>query len=622
MLYLDQAERDTAQFLPLVSQLLARRGPDSAGKYQSDRISLVHRRLSIIDLSERGRQPMSNEDGTVLLIFNGEIYNYRELRTILQSKHEFRSESDSEVLIHLYEEFADRLDNYVDGVRGMFAFALWDTKRARLILARDRLGIKPLVYYRDADSIAFASDLTALTAFPHIPRRLDWTSIYEYLLFQTIPGPHTIYRDILHVRPGTMLIAEDASVRELKYWKPGSSKVTCFKTEADAQDAVESALLDSVRAHMVSDVKVGSFLSGGIDSGLVTAMAASESPETIDSFSATFPGAAVDEGKAALDTSRRIGSHHREFAVTHGFLDDLEKVVDAMDEPMALTSAVSLYHLSRMAREHVKVVLTGDGGDELFAGYNRHRPYPIHPAISWIPWRRRAAVGVAAGKVLASIPRRYSSPVSKLEGLSRSISRGEAELYVPRLYSMSPEMAFNLMCAEGRMSVDAERHMNRVREVFSDCPAEDQVSRMLYVDLQTTLADEMLRKVDRMTMAHGLEARVPFLDHPLVELALAIPVSMKKNANLGKLVLRSIAKGWLGPEAAARPKSGFNSPLNQWDVRTRETDKCVDVQFRMESPLFNKVALKGEGSADLSNSTWFQLFLLSLWVKKNNVLSA
>jgi asparagine synthase (glutamine-hydrolysing) len=385
---------------------LRRRGPDGSGVHSEAGIALGHRRLSIIDLSERGAQPLSNEDGTIWLSFNGEIYNYRQLRRELESRgHRFRSDSDSEVLVHLYEDSKDDLLRFLASVRGMFGFAIWDRGRQRLVLARDRLGIKPLVFYLDESFIAFASDLDALTACPGVPRKLDWTSLFEYLVFLTIPGPNTIFQNVRYLSPGSILSIERGVTSELRYWGLESDSSDSFSDYHQADEAIEETLDEAVRFHLIADVEVGAFLSAGVDSGLVTAIASESGGRKLRTFAATFPGEEEDEGSAARSASELLGTRHTEFAVTGGFLDSIVDVVAAMDQPLALTSAVSLFQLSQRASAEVKVVLTGDGGDELFGGYSRHRPYAM-PSYTSGRWSNRSGRPTGMGEAQISYARK------------------------------------------------------------------------------------------------------------------------------------------------------------------------------------------------------------------------
>ena len=609
---------------------LARRGPDGVGLHSEPGIALGHRRLSIIDLSERGSQPMSNEDGTVWLTCNGEIYNYRELRRQLESRgHRFSSDSDSEVLIHLYEDLADDLTNFLEPVRGMFAFAIWDRSRERLLLARDRLGIKPLLYYSGKTFVAFASDLDALTACPDVPQRLDWTSLYEYLVLLTVPGPNTIYRDIQCLAPGSMLLIERSGIRRLSYWNLASIPSEPIVKAREADEALEAILSEAVDLHLVADVEVGAFLSGGVDSGLVTALAAEQNGRPLRTFSATFPGEQVDEGPWAREASDRLGTVHTEFSLAGDFLGEIERVVEAMDQPMALTSAVSLFQLSRQAREYVKVVLTGDGGDEVFGGYDRHRPYPAPSRLAgWIPEGVRPAVGALGCASLPEWARDRSPMLRKAYALSKSLARDEVELYTPRLYCLRPADALALLPDEVVSEVDTGRYLNHVRSLFESCPQTNPLSRMLFVDLQTSLVDEMLSKVDRMTMAWGLEARVPLLDHRVVELSINIAGSLKRDEAKGKLSLRRLVGRRLGRETGERAKSGFNSPLESWLRNDAATRVAFDRLWQAveDSEAFDRLALrtfKGRYDSDGPSATnLFTLLTFGLWAKQVRVRAA
>ena len=545
---------------------LAHRGPDGAGVHVETGVALGHRRLSIIDLSERAAQPMANARGDVWLTFNGEIYNYRELRRQLENEGaRFRTDSDSETILHLYEAYGDDVRGFLNELRGMFAFAIWDERHQRLILARDRLGIKPLLFYVGKDFIAFASEMDALLEHPEVPRKMDWTSVFDYLTLLTVPSPHTIFQGVEHLKPGAVLVTERGKIRAFSYWKLEENMKPAIMDARAADEELEAALAEAVRLHLVADVEVGAFLSGGVDSGLVTAMATEQGSEGMQTFSATFPDEEVDEGPWAKEAARRLGTNHTEFAAAEGFLDGIETITRFFDQPMAITSAVSLFHLSRLARERVKVVLTGDGGDEIFGGYERHRAFPAPArAASWMPEGMRPAVGRVGVKVLPAWVRRRSSALKKAHGLAAQLARDETSLYVPRLYYWTPEAALKMLPPEFRRDVDVDRYKSRVRKLFALCPAPDRVTRMLFVDLHTTLVDEMLTKVDRMTMAHGLEARVPLLDHKVVELGMRIAGPLKRQGGQGKLPLRRLVASRLGRETAERGKYGFNSPLEDW----------------------------------------------------------
>jgi len=589
-------------------------------------LALGHRRLSIIDLSERGAQPMCNEDGTVWLTFNGEIYNCRQLRERLERAHVFRSTSDSEVLVHLYEDCAGDPARFLDDVRGMFAFAIWDRSRQRLLLARDRLGIKPLVYHRSQSWLAFASDVDALTACPDVPRRIDWTSVEEYLTLLTVPGPATLFRDVQWLPPGSMLVVERGMSREIRYWQlePASEPVG---DASEADRLVEEALAEAVELHLVADVEVGAFLSGGVDSGLVTALATERGGSGLQTFSATFPGESIDEGPWARDAAQRLSARHTEYAVTSGFLDDIDAIVAAMDQPLALPSAVSLFHLSRLARNRVKVAVTGDGGDEVFGGYNRHRPFPAPArAAEWIPSGARPSVGRLGTALLVPPLRARSRALGSAYLLSRALARDEAELYVPRLYCLAPEAARALLPSDAAASVEPDRYVDRVRRIFGRVRRADPLSRLLHVDLETSLVDEMLTKTDRMGMAWGLELRVPMLDHRVVESGMRIAGRLKRKGDVGKLPLRRLVGGRLGPDTASRGKHGFSPPLARWlraDAATRgRFERLWDTALGasvLDAGALRAMRGRFDAGDDSVGRGLFAALVLALWAEQRGV---
>jgi asparagine synthase (glutamine-hydrolysing) len=618
-----RGDDDLRETVTRMTARLAPRGPDGQGVHSEPGIALGHRRLAIIDLSDRGRQPMSNEDGTVWLTFNGEVYDHRALRRGLErAGHRFSSDADAEVLLHLYEEAPDDPVAFLRDVRGMFAFALWDRRRRRLLLARDRLGIKPLFYATPPGTFAFASDIDALTACGDVPRRLDWTSLYEYLVLLTVPGPHTIYRDVRSLEPGCVLVVDDGVPREVRYWRLSAPARPTISDLGEATERVESALGDAVRSHLVADVDVGAFLSGGIDSSLIAAMAADQGATALQTFSIAFPGEAEDEGPWARQTAEQLKSVHRELRIEGGLIDSLDDVVGAMDQPMALTSAVSLFHLSRRARQHVKVVLTGDGGDEAFGGYRRHAPYPAPSSVvRWLPSRARRSVGRTLSVALSVAGGRR--PVERARSLANTLARDETDLYLPRLYALDPRAALDLVCADGQGEVDVTRYVTRVRRLFESCRGGDRLSRMLFVDLQTSLADEMLAKLDRMTMASGLEARVPLLDLKVVETAARVAGGVKRTEPSGKLPLRRLAHARLGQAVAERPKQGFNSPLERWMRQEPRTDAGLERLWPSvdEAGVFDVAATKAlkarwERHAGATATNLFALVTFGVWARQ------
>ena len=533
---------------------LAHRGPDGQGKFQGESISLLHTRLSIIDLSVHGNQPLFNEDKTLVLVCNGEIYNYKDLRLeLLNKNHQLSSNSDCEVILHLYEEYPDNPEQLIGRLTGMFAFALWDTKRKKLLIARDRLGIKPLYYSHLNDTLVFSSEVKPLATSGVSKFTIDHTSLYEYFLLGSIPGPNTLYNEIKALEPGHYMVAQDSKISIRPYWDitPTLEK---WKSEEDVISQVESVLSTVVRDHLVADVPVGTFLSAGVDSSLITSYAAEFHP-AIHTFTASFPGEPEDEGIIAGNTARLLKTTHHSYKLNGNFFEDFENQFLELDQPFAISSALSLGRISKLASGTIKVVLSGDGGDELFCGYSRHE-LPKYPSfLKYIPAQ------------LQDISLKYGAKFSGkkgLETLRQHLKISETEKYLHKYQFSAKDFVLSLFPDEIKKLIDTKRYTKRLEHCYQKFEQEDGLNKLLYVDIKTTLVDEMLTKCDRMTMINGIEGRVPFLDHRLVELAFSIPSSFKKNNDFGKLPLRKILAKKLGSELAYRKKTGFNAPLKKW----------------------------------------------------------
>jgi asparagine synthase (glutamine-hydrolysing) len=543
--------------LQAMAALLAHRGPDDQGIHQDGALGLAHRRLSILDLTSAGHQPMSNEDGTVWLVYNGQLYDFEATREWLLGRgHRFRSRTDTEILVHLYEEKGDAL---LEGVDGMFAFALWDARRRRLLLGRDRLGIKPLYYAEAAGLLAFASEARALAAVPGLSTRVDPRGLVHYLYQSSMPGRVSALEGLRQVPPAHVVSVEDGVLRETRYWSlPGSP--TTEPTFAEAVDACGDRLRDAVRSHLVADVPVGAFLSGGLDSAAVTLQARRAMTGALHTFSVRFADRIQDEGDAARESADALGTVHHELRLGADALDALPRMVEAMDEPFAVSSALALHHLARFAREHVKVVLTGDGADEILAGYPwRHEP----------DWGAGAATRARVrGLAMAAVRSRRGAAAGgpgfavQMAARLRRMSHPD-ERYAEIVSTFTPEEMESLLAPDFVPLARSAWAESPLRRAYREAEGEDEVNRRLRADLRTTLVDEMLVKVDRTTMAAGLEARVPFLDRQMVEWAMALPGRHKVRGGVGKLVLRRALEPIL-PAAAQRPKHGFNVPLGAW----------------------------------------------------------
>ena len=534
---------------------LVHRGPDSGGVVVQGPVALGARRLSIIDL-EHGEQPMANEDGRSVVVHNGEIYNHDELRADLHSKgHAFATRCDSEVLVHGYEEHgADLLPR----LRGMFAFAAWDGRRRTLLLARDRFGIKPL-YYRIGDgTLAFASELGALVRQPGFDARIDPEAVESFLAFNSIAAPHTIYADVRKLPAGHLLEwagGDRVAVREYAAPLPAEAGRLRAGTADELADELRERLRDSVRAHLVSDVPVGVLLSGGVDSAALTALAAQESGERLRTFSIGFDERAFDELDRARQVAQRYGTDHHELVLRPDAAELLPEVVEAFDEPFADSSALPTYAVSRLASEHVKVVLSGEGADELFGGYYTYVADRLAPRVAPLARLARPLVErlpSSSGKVSLDYKAKRFVRAAALPPLERH--HGWKEIF-------SADARAELL--DGRRAAGFDP-VDALRRRYARTAGADALARLQDVDTAIYLVDDLLVKTDRASMAHSLESRVPFLDPVVAELALALPARMKVRGLAKKVLLRRAVEPLLPRDIVHGRKHGFSIPAAAW----------------------------------------------------------
>ncbi len=528
-----------------MSATLVHRGPDSSGEFSDEGVTLAARRLSIIDL-ETGDQPVANENGTVHVVQNGEIYNYRELRRELErAGHSFRTQGDTEVLLHLYEEHGDR---FAERLRGMFAIAIWDASHRRLVLARDRFGIKPL-YYRHADNeLAFASELRAL------PRgEIDLDALEAFLAFNSIPAPLTIFREIRKLPPGHLLIWEDGRLELRRFARPAPLEELREDEEAELVEELRSRLRDSVRAHLVSDVPVGVLLSGGVDSAFLAALAAEESSEPLRTFSIGFEERSFDELAGARLVAERYGTEHRELVLRPDAALLLPALADAFDEPFADSSALPTYLVSQLAANDVKVALSGEGGDELFGGYYTYAADLLAERVGGLARLARPLVErLPTSSSRASFDYKAKRFVRAAHLPSLERHHGWKEIFSPGLRA---ELT-------GRRS--AFDPVDILRDRYRETEGADELARLQDVDLGIYLVDDLLVKTDRASMAHSLEARVPYLDTVVTNLALALPTRHKIRGLSKKVLLRKAAAPLLPREIVHGKKRGFSIPAAAW----------------------------------------------------------
>jgi asparagine synthase (glutamine-hydrolysing) len=544
--------------LEAMTRTLVHRGPDDEGYYLDDRVGLGHRRLSVVDL-ETGRQPIGNETGDVWVIANGEIYNDPQLRQVLASKaHRFRTRSDSETIVHAYEEWGP---DCVQHLRGMFAFALWDARRSRLLLARDRLGKKPLYYAHDpAGALVFGSELKALLAFPALDRSISLEAVSDYLSLLYVPREKCIFRAARKLLPGQVLIADGDRVRLENYWDLRFGDPV---DDASAARRVAELLRESVELRLRSDVPYGAFLSGGIDSSAVVGHMARLSADPVATVAIGFADDAFDERAHARRVAAYFGTDHREEVVTADTVRVLDRLAWHFDEPFADASAIPTYCLAGLARRRVTVALSGDGGDESFGGYRRYVfDLRENRVRSWLPRRwSRTLVGLVGSLYPKGD---YLPQMLRGKAFLTNIARTPWEAY---LYSVSAftEADKNwVLSPEARERLGSYRTAELFETLYAAADGPDPLARVLHIDFKTYLPDDILTKVDRASMAHGLEVRCPLLDQRLVEFTAKLPSRRKIDDGRTKVILREAVADLLPADVLARPKMGFVVPMHRW----------------------------------------------------------
>jgi asparagine synthase (glutamine-hydrolysing) len=532
---------------------LVHRGPDSDGVFHDGGVALAMRRLSIIDL-EHGDQPISNEDGSVTVIQNGEIYNYRELRGELERRgHRFATSSDTEVLVHLYEEHGE---GFVERLRGMFAIALWDGRERRLLLARDRFGIKPL-YYRDVGgTLSFASELKAMLEQPGFSREIDPRAVAAYLAFNSIPAPLTIFAEARKLPAGTLAVWRDGRLSQTRYARPApvESGRTRRRPERDLADELRETLRGSIRAHLVADVPVGVLLSGGVDSAGIVALAAGEQAAPVKTFSVGFEEASFDELDRARLVSKRYGTEHHEIVLRPDAVELLPKLVEAFDEPFGDSSALPTYLVSQLAAGEVKVALSGEGGDELFGGYYTYVADLLAPRVG-----RLAALAAPLAELLPSSDSKVS-----LDYKAKRFARGAHLPPLERHHAWKEIFSRHSQAALlGGRDPDWDP-VDLYRERYAETAGAEPLARLQDVDLGIYLVDDLLVKTDRSSMAHSLELRVPFLDNEVAAMALGLATPLKVRGTAKKRLLRRALAPLLPKEVLRGPKQGFSIPVAAW----------------------------------------------------------
>jgi asparagine synthase (glutamine-hydrolysing) len=595
--------------------LIVHRGPDDDGIYIDRQAVLGHRRLSIIDLST-GKQPISNEDGTVWIVYNGEIYNFPEIREQLLARgHVLKTHSDTEVIVHLYEDFGEQC---VTQLRGMFAFALWDVRKKKLVLARDRVGIKPLYYVQTRGSLLFASEIKAFRADPSVQLELNPQAIDTFLTFLYVPGSETLFRNVRKLDPGHYLVMEDGRVKVTRYW---DLRFTAPESNGHFRDSVaklQEMLKQTVRDHMISDVPVGVLLSGGVDSTALLSFAVHETQKKVSSFTIGFEGQNfADERPYAKLAADTFGSEHHEMTITaRDFLEFLPKYVWHMEEPVCEPPAVALYYVTKLASAHVKVLLSGEGGDEAFAGYQNYRN------ILWLERLRAVGqpwTGLAAGMFEGL---GHVGGLGRLQKYSGMLKMPLEDYYYGR--TSGPSSFFNrskaaMYTAGFAQSVETTGSSQRMQELFSQVVGQPALNQMLYVDTKTWLPDDLLVKADKISMANSIEVRVPLLDHKVLEFAAGLPISYKVRGFTTKYILKEAFTGRIPQPILDRKKTGFPVPVESWishELKDFVQDILLDsktlgrgyFQKRFVEDLIADRPQRAERSADV-----FSLLVLELW---------
>jgi asparagine synthase (glutamine-hydrolysing) len=593
---------------------VAHRGPDSAGYYFGDGIGLGHRRLSIIDLAT-GDQPIANEDGTVWVVFNGEIYNFADVRQQLEaSGHRFRTRSDTEVIVHAYEQWGAAC---VERFRGMFAFAVWDGPERRLLLARDRLGVKPLYYAETASGLIFASEIKAILQDPSVSRAWRSDALDTYLTLEYIPGPATMYQQVRKLPPGHVAIVERGRVRLRQYWDLEFTGDGRDDREDEYLERLDELLRESVALRLISDVPLGAFLSGGIDSSAVAAYMKETSDAPVVTTSVGFAERAFDELAHARTVASHLGCEHHELVANPEIRDILPRLAWHLDEPFADSSAVPTFYVSEAARRLVTVALSGDGGDELWAGYGRHRVEHWETRVrGWLGPVLSRAAGLASRALPHAVKGARSLghlALSPADACARKHAYGVFEGDAKRaLYSGD-------LCAETRHHDPFEGF----RAAYRACGSSDPLDRALYVDVKTYLVDDILTKVDKMSMAVSLETREPLLDHRLLEFAASVPASLKLRNGISKYLLRRLLRDRVPRSIVERGKQGFALPTGEWlrGPLAEMTDALLcDGRLRGRGLFSPKVVTRlwnehRSGRRDHRERLW-TLVMLELWFRE------
>ena len=617
-------ECDENSVLHRMCDSLHHRGPDAAGHFINPEVALCHRRLSILDLSETGSQPMHSHSGRYTMVYNGEVYNFPDLRLDLQrSGSVFRGTSDSEVLLELYER--DGVE-CLNALNGMFALAIWDNINKSLFLARDRLGKKPLYFYRKEDHFIFGSEIKAILCMPGLDTSLRIDAIQDYFAYQYVPDPKSIYQHIHKLAPGHWMRVDSNGIQQHQYWDVSFASKDS-RSQCDIENELYALLEDSVRIRMVSDVPLGAFLSGGVDSSAIVGLMASNSADRVTTCSVGFNSKEYDEVNEASRLAGSFNTDHHEFTVSDNVEDSLLEIASWFDEPFSDPSFVPTFFVSQLARKKVTVALSGDGGDENFAGYSKYLTDQTENSLrACIPGALRRSVLPGMSRLLGTWRTSYARRgASLLNTLSVEPDQGFALSNSFFNESLWDQLVANQLKIESRQYDPAELS----RSLYHKADTDQHLSRLLYVDLKSYLPGDILVKVDRMSMANSLETRAPLLDYRLVEFAARLPPDFKLRGRESKFILKQSVSKLLPPEVLKRRKKGFSVPLAQW-LREEIRELSNQYLFASNSGLsqfFDINILRQtwdahqSGSHDYSSELW-SLLMFELWWQRHNQYQA
>ncbi|MEZ6041114.1 MAG: asparagine synthase (glutamine-hydrolyzing) [Planctomycetaceae bacterium] len=616
----------SAQTLQRMTDSIRHRGPDADGHYfrpadntasPSLGVALGHRRLSIIDVAGSA-QPLSNEDDQIQIVFNGEIYNYQELRPDLIARgHQFRTDGDTEVIVHLYEEYG--LD-FVQYLRGMFAIAIWDARHQRLVLVRDRLGQKPLFYRLESGRLSFASELKSLLQIPDMPRELDRMSVLRFLTLQYVPHPHCILQGFNKLPPSTIGVLQDGQLNLQTYWSPPYDQPQLHRAKiADWQDELRDTLTEAVRLRLRSDVPLGAFLSGGIDSTVICGLMQKQLDRPVQTFSIGFPIAAFDERSYARQASQMLGTDHHEAVVEPDAIEMLPRLVWHYDEPFGDSSSIPTMYLSKMTRENVTVALTGDAGDELFCGYDRYKAARIAGLTDRLPsWVRH----IWNSRLVAAIPTsvEQKSFRRRLKRLLETLGQEPERRYLNWITIFNSARLQWLVSEDMRHLLNEQEPAECIFDAYGRYPNRDFITRTTATDLHTYLPCDILTKVDIASMAVGLEARSPMLDHKVVELAATMPIEVKQSVQRGKMVLTDTFADLIPADIQTRRKMGFGVPIDHWFRNELKdllhdillSDRCLQRGLLNPDSVRQLVSEHTSGQVDHAYRLW-NLLCLEIW---------